>query len=174
MGKEKYEFLMGEMDNILETVEKFPGHLQKPVFDALHSALMDGNSHRSEPNPSQPSDATPTIAEGIPKEWDAAKECKKLVDEYALRNIPAISFAALVAYVYTVIAPDNCKLAAINAEHFEEACVEVGRDIGNSEAALYNAKRDKHKYLQGGKKEGYTLTNQGKNYVRNTLLKPNN
>ena len=93
------------------------------------------------------------------------------MNEYNLMDIAAIEFATVVAYVHTVCAPKPAKLDSISIGEFEEACVEVGREIGNSQAALDNAKKEKYKYLEGGKRDGYTLTNQGKIFVKTKLLK---
>ena len=177
MGKERYDLLMGEIDKIAVKVKLFPEHMQGDVFSALLSALTGGRetvlpngvSSANEFTTAETADKESATHDTAAEDWKATDEIARLVELHKLEGISSIDFATLVAYVHTVIAPDHAKLDVINVSDFEEACVEMGREFGNSSAALDNAKKDKYKYLQGGKRNGYTLTNQGKIHIKNKL-----
>ncbi len=175
MGKQKFDVVMSEMENIVRKVKLFPSHVQRDVFSALLKALLNEHDVRKNGHTAEVRTPDRSGAESLPNvvqssDWIALAEIGRLVNEFDLKDITAVQFAALVAYVHTVLAPDPAKRDAINISEFEEACVEVGREIGNSKSALDNAKKGDYKYLQGGKRYGYTLTNQGKIFVKTKLL----
>lgn len=177
MSTENYNALMAEIDQIAEKVKLFPEHVQEAVFNAFHSALVDNRDSQlainevktPEPNTesSQPSE-TPGSVDG----WNVEAELIKLADEYGLRNLAGQEFAAVAVYFYTDRAPKPHRLDSVSVEKFEEACLTIGHPVGSPTNALNNAKRKRNKYLQGGKREGFTLTGYGRNYVKNTILKP--
>jgi len=178
MTNERYKLLMGEMCNIAEKVKLFPDHLQEDVFGALLGALVDRQESKlqsksaeaNEPVIRVPTKNEEVAHETVEQVWNGTGEVVKLVNKHSLKDMSSIDLAALVAYVHIVFAPDHSKLETINMSHFEDVCVELGRDIGNSKAALDNAKKAKYKFLQGGKKDGYKITNKGIIHVETKLL----
>ena len=183
MSKEQYDMLMTELDTIATKLKLFPSHVQGDVFRAAYSTLTDrmvvaaddiGDASRvhrevrTAGTAALASEPVQTEAE----DWNEAEELSKLADEHGLREIDGIEFAAVVVYFFTGLAPSHQRLSSITIEQFEEACLTVGHPVGNPQAALDNAKRKQKRYLQGGKRDGFSLTGHGKNYVRNTLLKP--
>ena len=172
---------MGEMDKIAEKVKLFPEHVQENVFAALHDVLLGGQEANLDPesglatqsaNSASAENGTVT-QETVTQVWNGKGKVVELVNKHGLKDKPSIDLAALVAYVHSVLAPEQAKLETIGTSQFEDACVELGREIGNSTAALDNAKKAKYKYLQGGKREGYKLTNTGRIHVETKLLQAN-
>ena len=181
MGKEKYDLLMGEMDNILETVEKFPGHLQKPVFDALHSALMDGihgkGAGKSDIEDLQLSNGDSPSDKGDDEDRNYAEEIVKYAEDYNLsdrRKVNDMEFATFIAYYFIECAQGEDRVDAIDKGHLEKACDIVGRDIpADLNKTLHNAKTKRYLESKGKNSGKYSLAHAGRRYIKNTLLKSN-
>ena len=185
MTKKQYDLLMTECDAIAAKLKLFPSHVQAEVFRAIYETLTDrvmvgtdgvgdvSHLHR-QVQTSGKSEMAGAAVNADGEDWNEAEALSSLADEHGLREIDGVEFAVVVVYFYTVLAPSRHRVASVTLEQFEEACLTVGHSVGNHLAALNNAKRRGKKYLQGGKRDGYSLTGHGKNYVKNTLLKQSN
>lgn len=182
MSKEQYDLLMSECDTIAAKLKLFPTHVQTEAFRAMYSALIgetvvpvDDTSAVSrlhgEVQASGLSDISRGPGQAESNAWNEAEELSKLAEEFGLRDIDGFEFATVYVYFATVLAPSRHRVSSITLEQFEEASLTIGHSVGNHLAALNNAKRKGRKYLQGGKRDGFSLTGHGKNYVKNTLLK---
>lgn len=180
MGKEKYDLLMGEMDNILETVEKFPESVRKSVFKALHSALMDKDNQVVESRDSAAEavksvDMESSLDTAVSKDRDHVAEIKKHVSEFNLRSVTDIEFALYAAYYFTVLAPNNHKVSAVTKDDLKKAVSIADRKPPkNYSSTLSNARRKGYLENPQGKKGTYQVTDVGEYYVKNTLLKSDN
>ena len=185
MNRKQYDLLMSECDTIAAKLKLFPSHVQTEAFRAMYSTLMDrvivGPDAIADVSRSQPDLLVHSASKsaGEPgnrdtEDWNHADELMMLAEAHKLRDLDGVEFAAVVVYFYTVLAPSQNRVSSVTVEQFEEACLAVGHPVGNPEAALNNAKRRHKRYLQGGKRDGYSLTGHGKNYVKNTLLKESN
>ena len=182
MGKEKYDLLMGEMDNILEKVEKFPEHVQESVFNALHTVLMDKDNQVAENRDS----ATEVVKSGdmensldtvVSEDRDYVAEIKKHVIEFNLGSVKDIEFALYAAYYFTLLAPDDHKVSAITKDHLKKAVSIADRKPPKNSSyssTLSNAMRKGYLENPKSKKGTYKVTDEGEYYVKNTLLKSNN
>ncbi len=182
MSKEQYDMLMTELAPIASKLKLFPSHVQRDVFRAAYSTLMDGrvvdiddiSAASQRHGESQIPGVSDIVREPVQMEasvWNEAEELSKLAEEFGLREKDGVEFGAAVVYFYTVLAPMGHRVESITLAQFEEACLTVGHSVGNPLAALNNAKRKNKKYLQGGKRDGFSLTGHGKYYVKNNLLK---
>lgn len=182
MTTERYTLLMTNVDEIAGKVKLFAPEAQSEVFRAFHSALMDerieeadgGGEAVGSSRKSGESSASVTVggaADEMLADWNEDEELAKLADEHGLREINGIEFGAVAVYFYTVLAPEHARLQSISVTKFEEACMVIGHPVGNAAAALANGTRKHRRYVKGGKRDGYTLTGHGKNFVMNSLLK---
>lgn len=182
MSREQYDMLMMESDAIAAKLKLFPSHVQTEVFRALYATLMDkelirtenvGDVSRGKPVSlaQEASNGAGEARKSDVEDWNHVDELMTLAETHKLRDLDGVEFSATVVFFYTVLAPSQHRISSVTVEQFEEACLTVGHPVGNPEAALNNAKRKHRRYLQGGKRDGYSLTGHGKNYVKNTLLK---
>lgn len=182
MSKEQYDLLMRECDTIAAKLKLFPSHVQPEAFRAMYSTLLDKVMVTMDDVADSSRGKHDLLAQGVSngaagaresdsKDWNLVDELMALAEEHELRDVDGVAFAAAVVYFYTVLAPSQHRVSSITVEQFEEACLTVGHPVGNPEAALNNAKKKNRRYLQGGKRDGYSLTGHGKNYVKHTLFK---
>ena len=84
-------------------------------------------------------------------------------------NVYAIELAALVAYYYTIMAPEPHRVACINVQHVVDFCTIAGRELpSNPKSALYNA--DNHgEYLTRVGKGVFELTEKGESMAEALL-----
>ena len=176
MGKEKYEFLMGEMDNILETVKKFPESVQQPVFDALHLALMSEDNQGEDSGVSN-NGSLPSVEDTSGKTDDEnrnyATEIKQYAEKYELsstKKVNDMEFATFVAYYFIECAPAENKVSAITKKHLEEAITIVRRKMPKDTNSTLSNAAHKRKYLKVLGNGEYSLTANGKHYVITELL----
>lgn len=175
MGKEKYDLLMGEMDNILETVGKFPESVRKSVFKALHLALMSEDNQGEDSGVSN-NGSLPSVEDTSRKTDDEnrnyATEIKQYAEKYDLsstKKVNGMEFAAFVAYYFIERAPAENKVSAITRKHLEDAITIVRRKMPkDTNSTLRNAAR-KRKYLKSLGNGEYSLTANGIHYVKTEL-----
>ena len=181
MSKKQYDLLMSECDAIAAKLKLFPTHVQTEAFRAMYTTLMDTAILRKDAVDEASRDMHDLLAKGATsgtgearksdtEDWNHVDELMALAEAHDLRDLDGVGFSAAVVYFYTVLAPSQHRVSSITVAQFEEACLTVGHPVGNPEAALNNAKRKNRRYLQGGKRDGYSLTGHGKNYVKNTVL----
>ena len=182
MSRNNYEMLMSELDAIAEKLHLFSPDVQAEVFRSLVAALLDESvasaddeavvtgSNRTSRVSGEVASLAPATNENVDV-WNEAEQLSILAEEFGLRNLNGIEWAAVAVFFFTVLAPGHARVESVSVEQFEEACLTIGHPVGNAEAALANAKRRHKRYLKGGKREGYSLTGHGKNFVRGTLLK---
>ncbi len=92
-------------------------------------------------------------------------------DNYDLESCNDMEFSAFVAYYYCDKAPGNERVDAIDGSHLKIACEIVGRDVpANPNQTLINTKT-RRKYLRSVGTAKYAPSRQGRQYVRDTLLK---
>ena len=182
MGKEKYDLLMGEMDNILEKVEKSPDSVRKSVFKALHSVLMDGDIHgkgagKSDIESPQLSNGDSPSDKSDDEDRNYAEEIANYAKDYNLsdrRKVNDMEFAAFVAYYFTECAPEDEKVDAITKKHLEDTITIVGRNMPKNINATLSGAANRRGYLKSLGNGKYELTANGKHFVKNTLLKSDN
>ena len=101
---------------------------------------------------------------------DEPHDLEWYADNFDLESFNDMEFAAFAACYGCDFAPGE-NLDAIDKSHLVEACTIVGRDVpDNPGQSLINAKGRK-KYLIAKGAGKYVPSRQGRQYVRETLLK---
>ena len=178
MGQTKYEILKGKLEEIVTMVKDYPVELKTPAMNALVSALM---MNEDVPMVEAASTAPPELLNGdqssedgsndvVPTDWEEVfTEC---VDKYNLEKVARYLLATFVAYFFQALAPESAKRNAITKDLYEEACIIVGHTDFKTLSAFDQASRSSKKFLKFEGKKNYSLTNVGKTYVVNTMMKP--
>ncbi len=175
MKSEQYELLMSEIDIIAEKVKSFPEHMQEAVFNLLVANIVNSSeeSLRSQEHTMGSEDALSTVSlEAVSGEVrNYVAEIENFYSRYRLSEASDMDISAFVAYFFTVLAPLENRVDAINEDHLIELCVITGRKLpGNCKTTLNNAKNYK-RFLESRGKGYYALSKLGEHFVKHTLLK---
>ena len=177
MGKQEFDQLMSEVDNMAAAVEKFPESAQGAACTALVSALLQKstdiqNSNAFGDQPFTETNGVRPESKSEPMSRDHVAEMKRDVAEFSLGDASDIEFAAYATRYYTEVGPEHVRVDAITKAQLEEAFVIAGRKPPkNLSYTLNNAKKAKEPLLQSGRTMGsYILTAIGRYHVENVML----
>ena len=178
MTKELYDVFVDELPNMLSIIETHPERFQKPILEGMCMAFVappQDIAVPSRPNESpmhlaDPARVVPIESEG---DWDYGRELIAFInrDGIDMKKINGNERAAIVAYVFQVLAPEGHRKTAVSAEILVEACRQVRVRIpANPSATLSKAKMAG--LLDSAKgSSGYTLSLQGENFVNDLVSK---
>ena len=171
MDKQQYNALMGEIDDIVEAVEKFPEHAQAVACARIIDALLGGVAVTpSEPPPRGAVAASQVLSESVSTTGDEPHDLEWYADNFDLETCNDMEFVAFVACYYCDMVP-GVKLEAVDKSHVVEACTIVGRDVPDRPGQSLIHAKGRRKYLLAKGAGKYVPSRQGRQYVRDTLLK---
>ncbi len=175
MSKEEYEGLKAEMASIADTVKLFPDDLQGRVFSLLVGSLtgkpVPPEVSTSEIN--EPVEASSALVQ--PSSRNYVEEFKRFCEEKTLggKRVNEQEFAAVAAYYFAFLAPEEHKLETFTEENLADAYKYADRKPPTRiDSVLSNAKSKK---LFDSEKRGvYKISVAGQHLVKNDLpRKPN-
>jgi len=164
---------MSEIDNIVTAVEKFPENAQGQACTGIIAAFLSGNTASDIGSGAQTIEALAVATAANASHADDVSEPRDLewyADHYDLESASDMDFAAFVAYYYCEVAPDDERLDTIDGGQFKVACEIVGHDVPSRPSQTLNNAKTRKKYLQAKGSGKYTLSRQGRRFVRDTLL----
>lgn len=172
LNKNHYERLMSEIDAIVTAVEKFPENAQDAACAKIIDTFLGGAAGAtSESLPSGAAAVGSKTHESVGADGDVPHDLEWYADNYDLESCNDMEFSAFVAYYYCDIALGDEKAEAIDRGHLKKACEIVGRDVpSRPNQTLINAKSRK-KFLRSEVAGKYVPSRQGRQFVRDTLLK---
>ena len=119
MGKQEFDLVMSEVENIATAVEKFPEGAQGAACTALVNALLlagtdfpngsaKANGHQSQ------GDALPSGNQAKAVDRDYVGEIKRDFAAYNLDAVSDIQIAAYTAHYFIEVAPDAMRVRSYN------------------------------------------------------------
>ena len=175
MNGENYTQFMAELDTIAEKIKAFPDSLQESVYSDWRKLLLHKEFPQTATNEiveaSQNDAPSSYVVKKVDEDRNYVSEITDYYQNYKLSECNDMELSAFVAYYFTVVAPPENKVEAINESHLVDLCTITGRRIpGRPAGSLSNAKNLK-KYLDRVGTGTYSLTKVGEHYVKHTLLK---
>lgn len=175
MNGENYTQFMAELDTIAEKIKAFPDSLQESVYSDWRKLLLHKEFPQTATNEiveaSQNDAPSSYVVKKVDEDRNYVSEITDYYHNYKLSECNDMELSAFVAYYFTVVAPPENKVEAINESHLVDLCTITGRRIpGRPAGSLSNAKNLK-KYLDRVGTGTYSLTKVGEHYVKHTLLK---
>ncbi|MCY3798990.1 MAG: hypothetical protein OXG84_14365 [Chloroflexi bacterium] len=175
MNGKNYTQFMAELDTIAEKIKAFPDSLHESVYSDWRKLLLDMDLPQAVINEveeaSQNDSRSSSVVKKEEEDRNYASEIADYYEKYKLSERNDMELSAFVAYYFTVVAPQENKVDAINEGHLVDLCTITGRRIpGRPAGSLSNAKNLK-RYLDRVGIGTYSLTKVGEHFVRHTLLK---
>lgn len=175
MNDENYTQFMAELDTIAEKIKAFPDSLQESVYSDWRRLILEKDFSQTETDgvieASQNDAPSSSVVKNVDEDRNYASEIADYYVKYKLSECNDMELSAFVAYYFTVVAPPENKVEAINEDHLVDLCTITGRRIpGRPAGSLSNAKNLK-KYLDRVGTGTYSLTKMGEHFVKHTLLK---
>jgi hypothetical protein len=181
MNNEQYERLTEKMEEIANTIKKFPEHLQEKVYDTSVNALRGGSdTSRDIQRILQDDIQTPEEASLFQAvtggERNYVTDFKALVDEKdPSQKLNKMEFATLAAHYFTKRAPDDRRVEEFTPDLLIDACRIAKRPPPkDSKAAMQDLRNAEHGkgYVEKGKNRGcFVMTPMGDHFVENELPK---
>lgn len=162
---DRFQQMMKDFKDIATVVELFPSNLQERVFDELVGA-------RREPDIAEGDSRNPVLGK---KKTHAGEVIDELEGFYQRYNVSSSAYndmqaGTVVAYYHTLAAPKDKILPEISDKEYLEMCEITGRpQPANAKGTLNNAKY--HGYLVSEGRGRYSLSDKGKQFVEDTVLK---
>lgn len=175
MNGANYTQFMAELDTIAEKIKAFPDSLQESVYSDWRRLLLEREFPQTKTDEiveaSQDDAPTSSVIKKDDNGRNYASEIADYYENYRLSDCNDMELSAFVAYYFTMEAPPENRVEAINENHLVELCTITGRRIpGRPGGSLSNAKNLK-KYLDRVGTGTYSLTKVGEHFVKHTLLK---
>ena len=175
MTREKYDLLVAEMDTIARKVSLFPTELQASVYKNLVSTLIDESTQDTPADKRGKRSGKTSISisplSGDDRNYTA--EIEEYYRNYKLSEYNDMEASAWVCYYFTVLAPEEVRVEAIDANHYAEMCMISGRKLPNNAGTTLNNSKNIRKYLESRGTGIYSLSKLGEHFVKNTMLKGN-
>ena len=175
MTREKYDLLVREMDTIARKVSLFPPELQGSVYQKLVATLLDDRAQILATDVQEVSAGVaplekPTI--GV-TERNYASEIEDYYRKYRMSEYNDMEVSAWVCHYFTALAPDEVRVESIDANHYAEMCTITGRKLPKNAGTTLNNSKNIRKYLESTGTGTYALSQLGKHFVINTILREN-
>ena len=172
MGKQEFDLVMSEVDNMAAAVEKFPDSARGSACAGLIAALLyepakteNGSSAKS--RVTVDSTAAIHVEESIPAvqlqdlEWYA--------DNYGLESISNPKFIAFVAVYHCDLAPKEERVDAFDEEHLKRAYDIVDRKIPKSLSAILSNAKNRDRFVESNGDGMFTPAPRARRFVKKLL-----
>ncbi|MCY4061156.1 MAG: hypothetical protein OXG53_02180 [Chloroflexi bacterium] len=175
MNREKYDLLVREMDTIARKVSLFPPELQDVVYEKLVATLLDEPAKLPVTDAHEASAGVSSIQVSPVGLGDRnyAGEIEEYYSKYGLSEYNDMEVSAWVCYYFTTLAPEEVRVESIDANHYAEVCTITGRKLPKNAGTTLNNSKNIRKYLESKGTGLYALSQLGKHFVINTMLKEN-
>ncbi len=174
MSLKEYDLLLARLDEIADRVERLSPHLQEVAFSSLVSALLQPDQTAQMDVPEEPetsAEEKPAYVE--PDHFDEVSTMLSYYKRYGLEYVSDMEFATFVGYFHSLIAPPQRRSLAISASHYEQACDITGRKLPGSVGGTLNNALNLKSYLERRGTGLYSLSETGRHYIENILIKEN-
>ncbi len=163
MSIEHYELLIGEIDNIVAAVKKFPEQAQGAACSNLMSALVMEIESSKYDVAGQVGHAasSPDSADVRDLEWYA--------DNFNLKSMSNPKFLAFISCYHCELAPDGERLDAIDEQALTTAYDIADREIPTSLTQILSNTKNRNRYIESNSEGKLTPAPRGRRFVREFL-----
>ena len=157
MTPEKYDLLVREMDTIARKVALFPTELQASVYKNMVATLLDEPTQDSSTGGRRARAGQAPISTS-PLSGDDRNYVAEIEDYYRrfeLSEYNDMETSAWVCYYFTVLAPEELRVQAIGAHHYEDMCTITGRKLPKERK--HNIKQFQEHSQVSGKRGNWSL-----------------